>query len=61
MFEEDRTAKAWGVGGSEGRSVFSPMIVFPIIAMVCYFAASWTDLVFLSNGQTIPEWNMKMQ
>lgn len=46
MFSKDDSPKIWGVETSEKVSIFSPMIVFPILAILCYYIAVWIELSY---------------
>ena len=45
MFNSKNEIKKWGIERDEDTSIFSPMIVFPIIAMICYYIASLFELI----------------
>ena len=45
MFNSKNEIKKWGIERDEDTSIFSPMIVFPIIAMICYYIASLVELI----------------
>ena len=38
MFDAEKKAKVWGIGNDETEGMFSPMIVFPIIAILSYYS-----------------------
>jgi len=44
MFSKDETPKMWGLGTSEQISVFSPMIVFPVLAILSYYIAVFIEI-----------------
>lgn len=46
MFSADNMPKQWGSQTTEKTSVFSPMIVFPLLAIICYYLGVWIELVF---------------
>ena len=45
MFEEDGKVKPWGIGAEEGSSVFSPMFMFPLLALVVFFMVTWIEVI----------------
>ena len=45
MFTADGQPKQWGVNTNEVTSIFSPMFVFPVLAIVCYYIGVWIELV----------------
>ena len=46
MFSKDETPKMWGLGTSEQISVFSPMIVFPVLAILSYYIAVFIEISY---------------
>ena len=40
LFKDDKDYKRWAVHRSEDNSIFSIMIAFPVIAIVCYYLAA---------------------
>ena len=46
MFTADGQPKQWGVETSETTSVFSPMIVFPLLGILCYYLGVWFELLY---------------
>jgi hypothetical protein len=46
MFDMEQNPKAWGLDMERGVSVFSPMFVFPILALICYYIAALIELAF---------------
>jgi len=45
MFTPEGLPKNWGVNTNEETSVFSPMIVFPLLGILCYYIGVWIELV----------------
>jgi hypothetical protein len=45
MFNQKNEVKKWGIERNDDTSIFSPMIVFPIIAIICYYIASLIELI----------------
>ena len=43
MFSPDNKIKVWGT--SDEESIFSPMVVFPVISIVCYYISAWIDIM----------------
>jgi hypothetical protein len=46
MFTENGQIKTWGAETTETTSVFSPMIVFPLLGFLCYYMGVWLELVY---------------
>lgn len=46
MFSKDESPKIWGIETSDKVSIFSPMIVFPVLAILCYYIAVWIELSY---------------
>jgi hypothetical protein len=46
MFDLEKNAKTWGLDMERGVSIFSPMFVFPFLALVSYYLASLIELVY---------------
>ena len=47
MFTAEGHIKAWSTYKSEESSVFSPIIVFPLMAIICYYLGIWIELLFI--------------
>lgn len=47
MFTMDGNVKEWSSENTDKKSVFSPMIVFPMLAILCYYLGIWIEV--LSN------------
>lgn len=47
MFDSNGNPKPFGVGMKEGKSVFAPAIVFPVLAFLCYVIASFVNFVWV--------------
>lgn len=45
MFNAENDAKKWGLERDENTSIFSPMIVFPIIAIISYYFAAMIEFI----------------
>ena len=45
MFDSERKVKTWGLGNNETESMFSPMIVFPIIAILAYYVGALVESI----------------
>ena len=45
MFNSKGEIKKWGLERDEHTSIFSPMIVFPVIAIVCYYVAACIEFI----------------
>lgn len=45
MFNSQNDAKKWGLVRDENTSIFSPMIVFPIIAIISYYFAAMIEFI----------------
>jgi hypothetical protein len=48
MFTQDGNVKQWSIENTETTSIFSPMIVFPILSILSYYLGIWIELVFNS-------------
>jgi len=46
MFTADGNIKIWGSQNTNTTSVFSPMIMFPLLGFLCYYLGIWLELVF---------------
>lgn len=46
MFTADGNIKQWSIENTETSSVFSPMIVFPILGFLSYYLGIWLELLF---------------
>lgn len=46
MITDDNKLKQWGIG-SDKVSPFSPMFIFPVVAMICYYIAAWIEIVVI--------------
>jgi hypothetical protein len=40
MFDTYGKPKDFGIGFKDGKSVFAPVVIFPVIAILCYFISS---------------------
>ena len=47
MFTMDGNVKEWSSENTDRKSTFSPMIVFPMLAILCYYLGIWIEV--LSN------------
>jgi len=47
MFDSYGKPKEFGIGIHEGKSVFAPAIVFPVLAIVCYYISSIIQFIFV--------------
>ena len=45
MFNSNGDVKKWGLERDENTSIFSPMIVFPLIAIICYYVAACIEFM----------------
>jgi hypothetical protein len=45
MFDNDGKPKPFGVGFAQGRSVFAPSVMFPLIALILYIMIAWARLL----------------
>jgi hypothetical protein len=45
MFNAKGEIKKWGIERDEDTSIFSPMIIFPVIAIICYYVAACIEFV----------------
>lgn len=46
MFDLENNTKVWGLDMERGVSIFSPMFVFPFLALISYFMASLIELSY---------------
>lgn len=46
MFTRDGNIKQWSVENTEDTSIFSPMIVFPILGILSYYLGIWVEALF---------------
>lgn len=46
MFTADGNIKQWSTENTESSSIFSPMIVFPILGFLSYYLGIWMELLF---------------
>lgn len=46
LFQADGSPKPWGVGTDAGKSVIGVQILFPLLAILCYYAVVCIALVF---------------
>lgn len=44
MITDDNKLKKWGVDG-DTVSPLSPMFIFPVLAMICYYISAWIEIV----------------
>lgn len=47
LIHPDGRARDWGVDRDMGRSIFSAQVAFPLLAMICYFLASWVEFTWI--------------
>ena len=47
MFDSYGKPKEFGIGSNEGKSVFAPAFVFPVLAILCYFISSIIQFIFV--------------
>jgi hypothetical protein len=47
MFDAEGKVKKWGVCTDGGYSVLSPQILFPLIAILCYFVVVLIELIYI--------------
>jgi hypothetical protein len=45
MFDAEKNPKKWGLENNDKESMFSPMIVFPILAIISYYIAAFVDMI----------------
>lgn len=45
MFDSEGRPKQFGVGFSEGYSVFAPSFMFPLLAMIIYIFVIWVKVM----------------
>lgn len=45
MFNSKNEMKKWGIERDENTSIFSPMIVFPVIAIISYYIAAFIEFM----------------
>ena len=45
MFTADGNVKTWSTQQSEESSLFSPIIVFPFLALLSYYLGIWMELM----------------
>ena len=45
MFTADGRVKYWSSQNTEESSAFSQMIVFPILAVLCYYLGVWLEVL----------------
>jgi hypothetical protein len=48
MFTAEGHVKSWSTYKSEESSVFSPIIVFPMMAIICYYLGIWIELLLIN-------------
>jgi hypothetical protein len=46
MFTADGNIKQWSTENTEASSIFSPMIVFPMLGFLSYYLGIWLELLF---------------
>lgn len=46
MFTADGNIKQWSTENTEVSSIFSPMIVFPMLGFLSYYLGIWLELLF---------------
>lgn len=46
MFTADGNIKQWSTENTETSSIFSPMIVFPMLGFISYYLGIWFELLF---------------
>jgi hypothetical protein len=46
MFTVDGNIKQWSTENTEVSSIFSPMIVFPMLGFLSYYLGIWFELLF---------------
>ena len=50
MFTAEEEPKVWGIETNETTSIFSPMIVFPLLSIVAYYIGVWIELMFIESS-----------
>lgn len=45
MFTAEGTIKTWSSQNTETTSLFSPMVVFPLLALLSYYLGIWIELL----------------
>lgn len=46
MFTNDGNIKQWSIENTENTSIYSPMILFPILGILSYYLGIWVETVF---------------
>lgn len=46
MFTMDGKVKIWSTQQTEETSLFSPIIVFPVLALLSYYLGIWLELIY---------------
>ena len=46
MFTMDGKVKMWSTQQTEETSLFSPIIVFPVLALLSYYLGIWLELIY---------------
>lgn len=46
FFTSDNQLKHWDIENTPETSVLAPAIVFPLLALICYYIAVWIDIIY---------------
>jgi hypothetical protein len=46
LFTADNQLKHWDVENSPETSILAPAIVFPLLALGCYYLSVWIDIMY---------------
>lgn len=46
MFTMDGKVKMWSTQQTDETSLFSPIIVFPVLALLSYYLGIWLELIY---------------
>lgn len=47
LFDSNGNPKDFGTGLKEGKSIFAPAFVFPLIALLCYIISTWINVIWV--------------
>ncbi len=45
MFDAEGNPKKWGLENNETESMFSPMILFPLLAIISYYISAFVEML----------------
>lgn len=46
LFTADNQLKHWDIENTSETSILAPAIVFPLLALLCYYLSVWIDIMY---------------